>query len=120
MKSHHFIGIGRIPGDLATGATSPLQLADTVTKLIIACGLHVVAEHATGFEQGGKTLTWILAESHLVLHLWMEEGFATLDLHVCDYSRSNVEGATLLRDRLDEVCFSEGGGEWREMSVEYT
>ena len=50
----------------------------------------------------------------------MEEGFATLDLHVCDYSRSNVEGATLLRDRLDEVCFSEGGGEWREMSVEYT
>ena len=119
MKSHHSIGIGRIPDELASGAMSPLQLADSITKLVTECGLNIVAEHATGFDQGGKTLAWILAESHLVLHLWMEEGFATLDLHVCDYRRSNVEGANRLRKRLDEVCFAGGVGEWREMSVEY-
>ena len=119
MKSHHFIGIGRIPDSLVSGATSPLQLADTITKLIVESGLHVVAEYATGFDQGGKTLAWILAESHLVLHLWMEEGFATLDLHVCDYRRSNVEGAARLRKSLDGVCFADSGGEWREMSVDY-
>ena len=119
MKSHHFIGIGRIPADLAKGETSPLQIADTITKLVAECGLTVVSEYATGFDKGGKTLAWILAESHLVLHLWMEEGFATLDLHVCDYRRSNVEGAKLLRNRLNEVCFADGACMWREMSVEY-
>ena len=49
MKSHHYIGIGRIPDELASGAMSPLQLADRITKLVTECGLNIVAEHATGF-----------------------------------------------------------------------
>ena len=81
------------------------------------CGLAVVAQQAVPFAGGGLTLVWVLAESHLVLHLWPEEGYATVDLHVCDYRTSNAEKAQRLREELDRMCFRPGSGEWREMAV---
>jgi len=48
------------------------------------------------FDNGGLTLVWVLAESHLVLHHWEMEGFATLDLHLCNYRGSNIERARRL------------------------
>ena len=48
------------------------------------------------------------AESHLVLHHWAEEGYATIDLHVCDYRESNAAKAGLLIESLAGFCFQPG------------
>ena len=80
-------------------------------------GLQVVADQAVPFTGGGATLVWILAESHLVLHLWPELGRATVDLHVCDYRESNRAKAHRLRDALAALCFAPGSGAWREVTL---
>ena len=76
-----------------------------------------MAQQAVPFAGGGLTLVWVLAESHLVLHLWPEEGYATVDLHVCDYRESNAAKARRLREELARLCFAAGSGEWQEMAV---
>ena len=93
------------------------QLLTAVTARVRAAGLQVVAEHAVPFPAGGATLVWVLAESHLVLHLWPEHGQATVDLHVCDYRAGNAARARRLRDALDALCFAPGSSTWRELAV---
>ena len=119
MKSYHFVGVGRISKALDAGADQPAKLAATITELVTESGMQVVAEYTSGFDRGGKTLVWILAESHLVLHVWREEAFATLDLHVCDYTQTNAEKARHLQSTLSKLCFDDGAGEWRNLEVPY-
>ncbi len=70
------------------------------------------------FDNEGLTLVWVLAESHLVMHLWPEQGYATLDLHVCDYNGSNRDAAHALVERLTAYCYVDGSESWREMELE--
>lgn len=81
MISHHFVGAGRSSERLRS--VEPSRLLALVTERVVDCGLGVVVEQAVPFDNGGLTLVWVLAESHLVLHLWPEDGYATVDLHVC-------------------------------------
>ena len=115
MLSHHFVGTGRCSKRLRSA--EPAQLLALVTERVVDCGLGVVVEHAVPFDNGGLTLVWVLAESHLVIHLWPEDGYATVDLHVCDYRASNAHNARRLRQELDRLCFAPGSGHWREMAV---
>ena len=64
------------------------------------------------FEHGGITLVWVLAESHLVIHVWPARDFVTIDLHVCDDRSSQLLKAVRLRDALDGFCFPPGTGTW--------
>ena len=90
------------------------QLLDDVAAHVRACRLQVVATQAVPFDHGGLTLVWVLAESHVVLHVWPELRSATLDLHVCNYGASNAANATALRERLAAACFATGG-HWAEL-----
>ncbi len=117
MISHHVIGTGLFSDRLRADQSDPQRLLARVKQRVSDCGLEVVAEQAVPFTGGGLTLVWVLAESHLVLHLWPEEGSATLDLHVCDYRASNAGKTRRLRGELDGLCFRPGSGEWREMTV---
>ena len=119
MKSYHFVGVGRISAEVEQGVDHPAKLAATITELISESGMQVVAEYTSGFDRGGKTLVWILAESHLVLHVWRDEAFATLDLHVCDYTKSNADKARHLRGTLSSLCFDDKSGNWSELEVAY-
>src|SRR5579863_7813064 len=103
-NSHHFIGVGPLSEELRRGALKPEALVSRVSDLIRNCGLGIVSEHSAGFEGGGATLVWILSESHLVLHLWIPEGFATADLHVCDFTSSNAEASKQLKSQLSNFC----------------
>ena len=85
--------------------------------MIRECGLTVVSGNSASFDGGGATLVWILAESHLVIHLWAAEGFATIDLHVCDFRASNAGPAGRLKERLSEWCFAGGEGTWQEIAT---
>lgn len=113
-EAHHFIGVGPISQPLRE--TPSIALLARISRTIRDCGLTVVSETSAGFEGGGATLVWILAESHLVLHLWTMEGFATIDLHVCDFRASNEGPARLLKQQLSQLCFA-GVPEWQEIAT---
>lgn len=118
MASHHFIGTGATSLALANAARQPDELVRTVTALVAASGLSVVSHQVVQFPGGGTTFVWVLAESHCVLHHWAAEGFATIDLHVCDYRRSNAELARALVARLGALAFVAETADWRELHVE--
>lgn len=117
MASHHFIGSGRLAPDSAVHDHGADDLLREIGGLVQASGLQVMEESRVEFDNGGATLIWVLAESHLVLHLWKPEGFATVDLHVCDYRDDNAPKAAELRRRIEEYCFVSGSESWRELSL---
>lgn len=117
MISHHLIGTGMASAELGCAAGQPNELLERVARLVTGSGLGVVGRQAVPFPGGGLTLVWILAESHLVLHYWPEEATATIDLHVCDYRRSNAERARELAARLAELLFVAGTERWQDLEV---
>jgi len=117
MNSYHFIGVGLMSRKLSGMVTETKLVAERVTGLIIDSGLQIVSQAGTNFEGGGDTLIWILAESHLVVHLWTSEGFATIDLHICDYQASNLERAMHLKESLNEFCFNPEHVYWQELTL---
>jgi S-adenosylmethionine/arginine decarboxylase-like enzyme len=118
MGSHHFIGTGAISARLRKEAGDPDALLEQIAAQVRESGLGVVAQQAVRFEGGGLTLVWVLSESHLVVHYWAEEGFATIDLHVCDYKKANHERARRLADSLAALCFTPGSERWQTLHVE--
>ena len=118
MASHHFIGNGLVSTALEVAARTPAGLAETVSGQIRSAGLAVVEHRAVAFDNNGLTLVWVLAESHLVLHHWADEGFATLDLHVCDYNGSNAAKAAILVRTLTAFLFAPGTEHWNEVHLE--
>ena len=114
MVSHHFVGTGVWSEALQRAQCDSEQLLDNIAAHVRACHLHVVATQAVPFDHDGLTLVWVLAESHVVLHVWPELRSATLDLHICNYGASNAANARALRDRLAEACFATGG-HWAEL-----
>lgn len=51
-------------------------------------------------QQAGVTGTVVLAESHLAIHTWPEDGHVTLDVYVCNFSRDNSERARTIFDHV--------------------
>lgn len=56
-----------------------------------AAGLQAVAERFHAFEPAGSGVTGVvlLAESHLAVHTWPEQGAVTLDVYVCNFGADN-------------------------------
>lgn len=118
MSSHHFLGTGNLSQGFRTEASRPERLLETIAGLVTDAGLGVMSRQAVPFPGGGLTLVWVLAESHLVIHHWPEEGYATIDLHVCDYTGSNALKARRLVRALEEHCFAAGSARWNELELE--
>lgn len=76
-----------------------------------AAGLTAVAERFHAFEPAvpgqaaGVTGVVLLAESHLAVHTWPEQGVVTLDLYVCNLGQDNSAKARAVFERL-RVAFS--------------
>ena len=117
MTAHHFLGEGNFSDHLQSENGDAPRLLAEISEAVRGAGLQVVADQAVPFTGGGATLVWVLAESHLVLHLWPELSRATIDLHICDYRDSNRGKAQRLRDALAALCFAPGSAAWRELSV---
>jgi len=75
---------------------------------VSAVGLNAVADRFHGFppfsegEPAGVTGVVLLAESHLAVHTWPEQGVVTLDVFVCNLLGDNRERAQALLDALVE------------------
>ena len=65
-----------------------------------ASGLNIVGEVFQQFQPQGVTGTVLLAESHLAIHTWPEEGFVTVDVYVCKYLADNTQKALNLYAKL--------------------
>lgn len=117
MISHHFIGTGTASAELGRTARNPDELLELIARDVTEAGLAVVSRLEVPFGGGGLTLVWVLAESHLVLHFWPEEDTATVDLHVCDYRRSNAGRARDVVARLRTRLFVAGSDRWQELEV---
>lgn len=79
-------------------------LEDFCVQQVEAAGLTVVGRlfHSFG-EDGGVTGVVVLAESHLSIHTWPEDGYVTLDVYVCSYSTDNSGKAEDLFARLQRA-----------------
>ncbi len=75
----------------------PRALRRLCTDRVAAAGLTAVGDifHRFG-EPGGVTGVVLLAESHLAVHTWPEQGAVTLDVYVCNVSRDNSQAAESL------------------------
>ncbi|MGB4115997.1 MAG: adenosylmethionine decarboxylase [Polaromonas sp.] len=66
----------------------------------IDSGLNIVGDVFHQFEPQGVTGTVLLAESHMAIHTWPEEGFVTVDVYVCNYMQDNTQKALNLYGAL--------------------
>ena len=78
-------------------------LRDLCRRVVDDAGLTIVGDRFFQFEPQGVTGTVLLAESHLAIHTWPEERFATVDVFVCNFQHDNTAKATLLLDLLREA-----------------
>lgn len=76
------------------------------TEAVSAVGLSPVAERFHAFapvqpgEPAGITGVVLLAESHVAIHTWPEQGGVTLDVYVCNLGQDNSGKAQVLMQRL--------------------
>lgn len=81
-------------------------LRELCVAAVEAAGLTAVAERFHAFEPvapgqpAGVTGVVLLAESHLAVHTWPEQGAVTLDVYVCNLGGDNSDKARLLLQRL--------------------
>jgi S-adenosylmethionine decarboxylase len=81
-------------------------LAALCTASVSSVGLTPVAERFHAFdpvkagEPAGVTGVVLLAESHLAIHTWPEQGAVTLDVYVCNLDQDNSAKARALLESL--------------------
>ncbi|MBU6285140.1 MAG: polyamine aminopropyltransferase [Betaproteobacteria bacterium] len=83
----------------------PLRLRKHCLDLVELAGLSAVGDRFHQFpdfegQPGGVTGMVLLAESHLALHTWPEQGAVTIDVYVCNFSTDNSEKAASLLEAL--------------------
>lgn len=85
--------------------TDAPRLLDQCVQHVLVAGLQPVNQLAHAFPAtehgpGGVTATVLLAESHLCVHTWPEQGGVTVDVYVCNFGADHSAKAHLLMDAL--------------------
>ena len=73
--------------DLQVDDPSLLDRAEPLQRVLVdaaeRAGMTVLAGPSHQFEPHGATVVLLLAQSHLAIHTWPEEGIACVDLMTC-------------------------------------
>jgi S-adenosylmethionine decarboxylase len=98
LRSHHLSAVLQFfPAEqMITG----LKLVELLTKAVLESNLCVVGSTYADFEPYGASCVLLLKESHVAVHYWPELEKITADIHVCDYSKSNLENAWKLSELI--------------------
>lgn len=97
---HLLADMSGIAADLLT---SCLKIEQLLRDAAEAAGAHVLHSHFHGFGEGqGVTGVVLLAESHISIHTWPEDGFAAADIFMCGASDPQ-RALALLRRALQPV-----------------
>lgn len=78
---NHIVIEGR--GVIASFLDSEKKLRDSCDIFCKKTNLHIVSKHVHKFQPKGKTVFYVLEESHLSIHTWPEKGYLHLDLVTC-------------------------------------
>ncbi len=78
------------------------HIRNEISKLILKHGFNELGSYYHQFDMG---LTGVvsLAESHVAIHTWPKEGYVSLDVFVCNYSKDNEENTVLLFDDIKDI-----------------
>lgn len=77
-----------------------IQFCETV-------GLHVVGQSFYHFEPQGLTFVLLLAESHLSIHTWPENGNVAFDIYTCNYQNDNSEKTKRVYKMIEQLLLPE-------------
>lgn len=87
MTQHQASGLhclADLYGVSATLLADPAALEQILRQAALAAGAHILFSHFHHFgEQQGVTGVLLLAESHISIHTWPEQGFAAFDIFMC-------------------------------------
>ena len=94
-------------------------LGAACVEAVEGAGLQGVARLSHTFPStaqgvGGVTATVLLAESHLCIHTWPEQGAVTLDVYVCNFGADNSARADTLMAALC-AAFTPGSAQHRAL-----
>ncbi len=95
-------------------------LRELSLQAVAAVGLSAVAERFHAFEPAqtgepaGITGVVLLAESHLAIHTWPEQGAVTLDVYVCNLGQDNSAKARALMATL-QTAFAPASADCQEL-----
>jgi S-adenosylmethionine decarboxylase proenzyme len=90
--SHNSIHVGSLPV-LNNLMREACRLANTT----------IVSEYCHQFEPYGISILFVLAESHISLHLWEEERFVSIDCYTCGDTTDPSKAIEYLRRAFDPV-----------------
>ncbi len=102
VGKHILIDVKNISGD-------KLKLVDDIKpfmdKVVEELKLNVVGECSHQFQKFnspyGATMIYLLSESHLSIHTFVDEGKVTLDLFTCDISLEDQNLKIIVSDYFD-------------------
>jgi S-adenosylmethionine/arginine decarboxylase-like enzyme len=88
----------RLFGDLSLSKNFQYQdehayYKEKIDQIVDKAGFTITDTSYHRFDDGSFSYGVMLCESHVVVHTWPRDGFFTLDLHVCNYSRDNRAAA---------------------------
>ena len=88
--------------------TDAEALGKQCVQAVMEAGLQAVASLFHTFPDsahgpGGVTATVLLAESHLCVHTWPEQGAVTLDVYVCNFGADHTTKAERLMSALQNL-----------------
>lgn len=75
-------------------------LLEKCKKFCLDAGLHIVGVTSHAFEPQGLTFAILLAESHLSIHTWPEDGNVAFDIYTCNYQQNNSEKTRYVYENL--------------------
>jgi S-adenosylmethionine decarboxylase len=93
-------------GDLAECAVATACLGDEawlkdlVVREVRGAGLTVVGTAFHSFTPEGVTGCVLLAESHVCIHTWPTEAYASMDIYVCNHTQDNSHLARRVFDAI--------------------
>ena len=71
-----------------------IKFADPIRKIVLRaakeCGATILQQFFHQFEPEGVTGVVMIAESHISIHTWPENGFAAVDIFSCGEMRPQV------------------------------
>ena len=73
-------------------------------KMIEDMNLNIVGEVHKQFEPFGATCLYLLAESHLSIHTFVQERYCTIDLYVCNDRIDMNEVLHIIYSFFDGEC----------------
>lgn len=81
-----------------------LSIFPILNKIVNEFNLKVVAQAFHQFEPYGFTAVYVLSESHLSIHTFVEEGKVALDLYTCSIFNNEKELYELLKNEFGDEC----------------